>query len=81
MECGQLELMHRILVLIVGLIEHDGACREAVVATGAGTFFQAYAQSYQDEKKTAKDMNFTQAERSSLGATLSLAKEVVKLLR
>lgn len=81
MECGQLELMHRVLVLIVGLIEHGGECREAVVATGAGPFCEAYIQSYQDEKKTMKNFNFSQAERGSLVATLSLAKEVVNLLR
>eukprot|EP00584_Thalassiosira_punctigera_P006574 CAMPEP_0172540380 /NCGR_PEP_ID=MMETSP1067-20121228/11412_1 /TAXON_ID=265564 ORGANISM="Thalassiosira punctigera, Strain Tpunct2005C2" /NCGR_SAMPLE_ID=MMETSP1067 /ASSEMBLY_ACC=CAM_ASM_000444 /LENGTH=1190 /DNA_ID=CAMNT_0013326233 /DNA_START=169 /DNA_END=3741 /DNA_ORIENTATION=+ len=80
MECGQLELMHRILVLIVGLIEHGGKCREAVIATGVGPFFQAYIQSYQDEKKTMNSFNFSPSEQGSLTATLSLAKEVVRLL-
>ena len=81
MECGQLELMHRVLVLIVGLIEHGGECHEAVVATGAGPFCEAYILSYQDEKKTMNDFNFSPAERGSLAAILSLAKEVTKLLR
>jgi len=81
MECGQLELMHRVLVLIVGLIEHGGECHEAVVATKAGPFCEAYILSYQDEKKTMNDFNFSPAERGSLAAILSLAKEVTKLLR
>jgi len=81
MECGQLELMHRVLVLTVGLVEHGGECREAVVAAGAKPFCEGYIQNYHDEKKTMKDFSFSPAERGSLSATLSLAKEVVQLLR
>ncbi|KAL9180489.1 hypothetical protein ACHAXT_010942 [Thalassiosira profunda] len=80
MECGQLELMHRALALMVGLIEHGGECKEAVVATGAGPFCDAYVKTYQDEKKTMKDFNMSQGERGSLAATLTLAKEVSQLL-
>ncbi|KAL7535198.1 hypothetical protein ACHAXR_006334, partial [Thalassiosira sp. AJA248-18] len=81
LECGQLELMHRVLALIVGLIEHGDKCREAVVGTGAGPFCDAYVASYQNEKKTMDDFNFSPAERGSLAATLSLSKEVAKLLK
>ena len=81
MECGQLELMHRVLAMIATLIEHGGECRDAVVATGAGPFCDAYVASYQDEKKTMKDFNIKPEERGSLAATLSLAKEVANLLR
>lgn len=81
LECGQLEVMHRVLALIATLIEHGGECREAVVGTGAGPFCDAYLTSYSDEKKTMKDFNFSPAERGSLAATLSLAKEVSTLLR
>ena len=80
MECGQLELMHRVLALIVGLIEHGGPCREAVVATGAGPFCDAYVASYHDGKKL-KELNFGPAERGSFSSTLSLSKEVARLLR
>ena len=79
MECGQLEIMHRVFALVASLIEHGGKCREAVVSTGAGQFCKAYLESYHDEKKV-KEFNFTAAERGSLAATLSLAKEIVKLL-
>jgi hypothetical protein len=79
-ECGQLELMHRVLVLITGLIEHGGACREAVIATGAGAFCEAYVASYHDGQKL-KDLNFSPAEQGSFAATLSLAKEVVTMLQ
>ncbi len=33
LECGQLEIMHRVLALVVTLIEQGGECREAVVKT------------------------------------------------
>ena len=81
MECGQLELMHRVLALICGLAELGGKCKEAAIATGAGPFCEAYVASYQNENKTMEDFNFTPAERGGLAATLSLAKEVSKLLR
>lgn len=80
LECGQLELMHRVLALIVGLVEHGGECREAVLATGAGPFCRAYLTSYSDENKTMKDFNFNPAERGALAATLDLAKEVAQVL-
>ncbi len=81
MECGQLELMHRVLALVAGLIEHGGECRDAVVATGAGPFCEAYLTSYSNEKKTMEDFNFSPVEHGSLATTLSLAKEVARLLR
>jgi hypothetical protein len=80
LECGQLQLMHRLLALIVGLIEHGGKCREAVVTSGVGPFCKAYLASFSDEKKTMDDFNFNTEDRGSLSATLSLAKEIVKLL-
>jgi hypothetical protein len=79
LECGQLELMHRVFALVTSLIEHGGKCREAVISTGAGPFCKAYLESYHDEKNV-KDFNFTPAERGSLAATLSLAKEILQLL-
>lgn len=81
LECGQLELMHRVLALIAGLIEHGGECRGAVVATGAGPFCDAYLISYSDENKTMDNFKFNSADRASLSATLNLAKEVARLLR
>lgn len=80
LECGQLPLMHRLLALMVGLIEHGGKCREAVLTSGAGPFCKAYLITFSDEKKTMDDFNFSTEDRGSLSATMSLAKEIVKLL-
>ena len=79
LECGQLELMHRIFAVVASLIEHGGKCRDAVISTGTGQFCKAYLESYHDEKNV-KEFNFTPAERGSLAATLNLAKEIVTLL-
>jgi hypothetical protein len=79
LECGQLELMHRVLVLITGLIEHGGACRQAVISTGVGAFCKAYVASYHDGKKMG-EFNFNAAEQGSFQAILGLAKEVVTML-
>ena len=81
LECGQLQLMHRSLALIVGLIEHGEKCRGAIVASGVGPFCEAYLTSYSDEKKTMDDFNFSPEDRGSLAETLSLAKEVARLLQ
>jgi hypothetical protein len=81
LECGQLQLMHRLLVLTVGLIEHGGNSRDAVVTSGVGPFCEAYLATYIDEKKTMDDFKFSPEDRASLTATLSLSKEVAKLLR
>jgi len=81
LECGQLEMMHRVLALILDLIEQGGECRDAVVATGAGPFCDAILTNFSDEKKTQKEFDFSPAERASLGPTLGLAKEVVGLLK
>lgn len=80
MECGQLELMHRVLALTTSLIEHGGQCKEAVTATGAGAFCEAYVASYHDGTKM-KEFNWSPTEQSTFAATLSLAKEVVTLLK
>jgi hypothetical protein len=64
LECGQLQLMHRSLALIVGC------------CSGVGPFCEAYLTS---EKKTMDDFNFSPEDPGSLTATLSLAKEVARL--
>ena len=78
-ECGQLELMHRVLVLITGLLEHGGQCKEAVLNTGAGAFCEAYVASYHDGAKL-NELNFSPSEQGAFATTLRLAKEVIEML-
>ena len=78
-ECGHLELMHRVLVLITGLLEHGGQCKAAVLTSGVGAFCEAYVASYHDGTKQ-NDLNFSPSQQGAFTATLSLAKEVIKML-
>jgi hypothetical protein len=58
-----------------------GKCHDAIVASGAGPFCEAYLTSYSDKKKTMDNFKFIPEDRGSLTATLSLAKEVAKQLQ
>lgn len=78
LECGNLELMHRILVALLNMTDHGGKCKEAVVSSGCGVFCQAFAQSYHDGTM-ASGLNFNEQEKGLLLVTVDLAKEVSKL--
>ena len=75
LQCGNLEILHRLLVLLFNLNAHGSSCREAVVKTGAYAFLERYVQSYQEGNQ---DMGMTQAELSQLRITVELAKELVR---
>jgi hypothetical protein len=74
LQCGDFELMHRILVLVLNMVEHGDKLREAVVATGAVAFCQGYLSSFSEDS-----MNLSSTEKEAMAVTLKLAKEVVSL--
>jgi hypothetical protein len=78
LECGNLELMHRVLVALLNMSDHGGKCKEAVVSSGCGVFCQAYVQSYHDGTM-ASGLNFNEQEKGMLLVTVDLAKEISKL--
>ena len=78
LECGNLELMHRILVALLNMTDHGGKCKEAVISSGCGVFCKAYVQSYHDGTM-ASGLNFNEQEKGLLLVTVDLAKEVGKL--
>jgi hypothetical protein len=75
LECGHLELLHRLLVLLLNLNEHAGKCKEFIVTTGAVSFFEAYVTSYQNEKH--KDLGLSDADAKLMEITLNLARELI----
>lgn len=77
LESGKLEIMHRVLVLILNLIDQGGTTREAVIATGALAFCTAYVDSYHDGLKL-DDLNFSDADRGLMAVTVDIAKQIVK---
>lgn len=76
MESGNLELMHRALVVLHNLVLQGGNCRGRVVETGMVAFCRAYVESYHDGDKAA-DLGFTMTQRDQMKQTVDLAKEIV----
>eukprot|EP00529_Nitzschia_sp_RCC80_P003090 CAMPEP_0113470666 /NCGR_PEP_ID=MMETSP0014_2-20120614/16565_1 /TAXON_ID=2857 /ORGANISM="Nitzschia sp." /LENGTH=1084 /DNA_ID=CAMNT_0000363247 /DNA_START=134 /DNA_END=3385 /DNA_ORIENTATION=+ /assembly_acc=CAM_ASM_000159 len=57
LESGSLEIIHRIMVVILNLVEHGDATKDAAVEHGLVAFVTAYADSYSDERKV-EDLEF-----------------------
>jgi len=76
LESGNLELMHRVLVVVINLMEHGGRCKDMVVSSGTAAFCEAYVNSYQNGQERA-DLEFSEADIKSMVVTIDLAKEVV----
>lgn len=77
LESGNLEVMHRALVIVLNLVELGGKCREAAVAAGLVSFCEAYIASYHDGKK-ANELHFTEADQQQMAVTVDAAKEIVR---
>jgi hypothetical protein len=74
LKCGNLEIMHRLLVLLLNLTSHGSMCRECVEKTGAYSFLERYIHNYH-----GGDLNIdmSEAELSQLMTTVALAKELI----
>lgn len=77
LQSGNLELMHRVLVVIQNLMELGGKCKEEVVAAGLTVFCRVYVDSYHDGS-LASDLGFTDAEQDIMTLTVNLAKNIAK---
>eukprot|EP00558_Chaetoceros_sp_UNC1202_P004396 CAMPEP_0197250294 /NCGR_PEP_ID=MMETSP1429-20130617/52111_1 /TAXON_ID=49237 /ORGANISM="Chaetoceros sp., Strain UNC1202" /LENGTH=313 /DNA_ID=CAMNT_0042712083 /DNA_START=42 /DNA_END=983 /DNA_ORIENTATION=- len=77
LELGNLELMHRALILTLNLIEHGGKCKELVMTTGTLAFCEAYATTYQNGGKSM-DLEFSEADQKLMGITVSLSQDIVQ---
>lgn len=79
LECGNLEIMHRVFVLLINLMEHGPFCREAIVHTGAPTFCKLYIQRYRDGNE-AQLIGMDKNDYSTLMLTIDMAKEIVSAI-
>jgi len=77
LECGNLEVMHRALVIVLNLVELGGKCREAAISAELITFCDAYVASYHDGKK-ANELKFSAADQQQMEVTVDVAKEIVR---
>jgi hypothetical protein len=80
LESGNLEVMHRALVIVLNLVEQRGKCREAAIASGLVSFCEAYVVSYHDGKK-ANELHFSEGDQEQMAVTVDVAKEVVRQVR
>lgn len=74
LQCGNLEIMHRLFVLLLNLTFHGPRFQEMVTKTGAYAFLEIYVQNYKDG---TQDLGMTQVELAQLMTTVELAKEIV----
>lgn len=77
LECGNLEVMHRALVIVLNLVEQGGKCREAAFSAGLVRFCEAYVGSYHDGKK-ANELHFSAADQQLMAVTVDSAKDIVR---
>jgi protein unc-45 len=78
LECGNLEVMHRVLVIILNLVEQGGKCREATISAGLVAFCAAYVASYHDGRK-ADELHFSTSESERMAVSVDIAKQIVRL--
>ena len=76
LECGNLELMHRVLVVLLNMSDHGDKCREAVVSTGVVKFCQGYVESFHDGTSGEK-LGLGEADMALMSTTVNLAMNVV----
>lgn len=88
LECGNLELMHRVLVVIYNLLaceenerQEHSSCRECVIKSGSLAFCQAYVQTYCPGGKMVDmedvELDFDEKDTELMRTTVELSMEIV----
>lgn len=88
LECGNLELMHRVLVVIYNLLaceeserQERSPCRECVIKSGSLAFCQAYVQTYCPGGKMVDmedvELDFDEKDTELMRTTVELSMEIV----
>jgi hypothetical protein len=78
LECGNLEVMHRVLVTVLNLVEQGDKCREGAISAGLVAFCAAYVATYHDGRK-ADELHFSESEHGQIAVTVDIAKQIVSL--
>merc|ERR1712176_1745762 len=74
---GSLEIIHRMLVVVLNLVEHNGQTKAAALENGLVAFCNAYIDSYHDGEKI-KELGLEDHQLPAFNTTVEIAKEVVK---
>ena len=74
---GSIEIVHRILVVVLNLVEHGGEIRKATTDNGLVVFCEAYVESYNDGKKIT-DLGLEDDKIGAFHDTIEIAKQVMR---
>ena len=74
---GSLEIIHRMLVVVLNLVEHDQETKVAAIENGLVAFCDAYTSSYHDGEKI-KELGLEDHQLPAFNTTVEIAKEVVR---
>jgi len=77
MSSGSLEIIHRMLVVVLNLVEHGGETKLAAVENGLVAFCNAYIDSYHDGEKI-KELELEDDQLPAFNTTVEIAKEVAR---
>jgi len=77
LKCGNLEIMHRILALVLNLSNDGEDCKKFIISTGSLLFLESYVGSYHDGEKV-KDLEFDPGEEGLMNVTIEIAKEIIR---
>jgi len=77
MGSGSLEIIHRMLVVVLNLVEHGGQMKAVAIESGLLAFCNAYIDSYHDGEKM-KELGLEDHELPAFNATVEIAKEITR---
>lgn len=75
MSSGSLEIIHRMLVVILNLVEHGGETRAAAIENGLVAFCNAYIDSYHDGEMI-KELGLEDDQLPAFNTTVEIAQEI-----
>ena len=70
--------MHRMLVVILNLVELGGKYRQAALENGFIAFAMAYVESYHSGSK-ASGLDFDENDIGAFNATVDISKQIIKV--
>lgn len=74
---GSVEIIHRMFVVVLNLVEHGGETKINAIDSGLVAFCEAYIESYHDGKKI-KELGLEDHELPAFNTTVEIAKEITK---
>ena len=74
---GSIEIIHRMLVVVLNLVEQGGEIRAATIENGLIAFCEAYTESYHDGNKI-KELGLEDDQIGVFNATVETAKQVIR---